>query len=141
MKLFARYQIQTDFTYVGKILRGTHADLNKVVTSKYDAYLVFNPMDTSYVDTRKSVAIVVTPLPGGYGAGSVIGNEYKEDYYASLYTHRDSQNKVWQGELRVDFDFSTTNRYQKIARNIFDKLLKKGFIPQTKIAPWRQVRG
>jgi hypothetical protein len=121
---------------MGKIPRRSHVDLNKVVTSKYDAYLVFNPMDTSYVDTHKSVAMVGTPLPGGYGAtGSVIGNQYKEDYYASLYTTGDALNKVWQGELSVDFDFATTYRYHKIAKNIFDKLLKNGFIPKTKVTP------
>ncbi len=96
-------------------------------------------MDTSYVDTHKSVAVVGTPLPGGYAAaGMVFGNQYKENYYASLYSPVDSLHNLWQGELRVDFDFATPNRYQKIAGNIFDKLLKSGFIPQTKMTPSRK---
>lgn len=129
IKHFAQYQIQCDFTYVGKIPRRSYLNLNKVLSSKYNGYLVLNPMDTSYADTHKSVAVVGTPLPGGYGAtGSVIGNQYKEDYYAELYINGNSLNKVWQGELKVDFDFATPTRYQKIAKQIFDKLLKNGFI-------------
>jgi len=129
IKLFVRSHIQCNFIYAGKIPRRSHINLKKIIASQYDAYLVLNPIDTSYIDVHKSVAVFASPLPGGYGAsGSVIGNQYKEDYYIELYTSNKSLNKVWQAELKVDFDVANPGRYEIIAKEIFDRLLKNGFI-------------
>lgn len=127
IKLFAQRKMQCEFSYMGKIPRGTHLNVDKIVTSKYDSYLLLNPMDTSYTDLHKQVAIVATPIGGGYGAyGSVIGNRYKEDYYVELYTtDKNELEKIWQGELKVDFDFSQPRIYKKVARSIFDKVVKR----------------
>lgn len=105
IQLFTQQGIHCEFNYVGKIPRGSHVNLKTIANPKYDSYLVLSPMDTSFVDIHKSVAVFATPLPGGYGAsGSLIGNQYKEDYYAGFYTSGSSLNKVWGGELKVDFD-------------------------------------
>ena len=130
MKLFKQHKIEADFTYLGKIPRRSHVDVNKLVTSKYNAYLIFHSMDTSYSNTHKDVAIVAATIPGGFASGSVIGNQYKEDFYAEFYTNVDSLNRVWQGELKVDFDFAKTTRYETIAKDLFEKLLKNGLIPK-----------
>ena len=129
IKLFTRSQIQCDFSYEGKIPRGTHINLENIFSSQYDTYLVLNPVDTSYINTQKNVAFFETPLPGGYGAtGNVIGNQYKEDYYVELYANNDTHNKVWQAELKVDFDVANPDKYKKIAKEIFNNLLKHAFI-------------
>ena len=129
IKLFGRSHIKCNFFYAGKIPRRTHVNLNKIIVSKYDAYLVLNPIDTSYIDVHKSVAVFASPLPGGYGAsGSVIGNQYKEDYYVELYSSNKSLNKVWQAELKVDFDVANPARYEIIAKEIFDRILKNSYV-------------
>jgi hypothetical protein len=130
IQLLARSHVQCDFTYAGKISRRSHVNVNKLVTSEYDAYLVLNPMDTAYINTNKDVAIVATPLPGGYGAsGSVMGNQYIEDFYVELYTNSNLLiTKVWQAQLKVDFDIANPGRYQKIAKGIVMKLINNGFI-------------
>ncbi|MDI9364201.1 MAG: hypothetical protein QM541_04560 [Flavobacterium sp.] len=129
IKNFKRLDITCDFTYEGKIPKGSHVDLKEIVTADYNAYLVINPIDTSYIDAHKDVGFFVTPLPSGYGAsGSVIGNQYKEDFYVELYTNNGLLNKVWQAELKLDFDVVNNDKYVKIAKEIFDRLIKNGFI-------------
>jgi hypothetical protein len=129
IKSFKRLNITCDYTYEGKIPRGSHVDLREIVTTDYNAYLVINPIDTSYIDAHKDVGIFATPLPGGYGAsGSVIGNQYKEDFYVELYTNNSLLNKVWQAELKLDFDVVNKDNYVKITKEIFDRLIKNGFI-------------
>jgi hypothetical protein len=129
IKLFVRSQIQCDFTYAGKIPRGEQVNLNDIVVSQYNSYLILNPVDTSYMDTHKNIGTFITPLPGGYtAAGSMMGNQYKEDYDVELYTNNNISNKVLQAELKLDFDVADAGRYKKIAKEIFNMLLKNGFI-------------
>lgn len=129
IKNFKRLDITCDFTYEGKIPKGSHVDLKEIITADYNAYLVINPIDTSYINAHKDVGFFATPLPGGYGAsGSLIGNQYKEDFYVELYTNNSLLNKVWQAELKLDFDVANNDKYVKIAKEIFDRLIKNGFI-------------
>ena len=133
IKLFARYHVQCDFTYAGKIPRGSRINFNNLITSRYDAYLVLSPIDTSYMNTFKSEAVIASPIPGSYGAlGSVIGNQYKENYYIELYSNNNLLNRIWEAELKVDFDVANPGRYQKIAKEIFTRLLKHGLISKNK---------
>ena len=128
IKSFAGANIKCDFTYIGKIPRGSHVNLNEVYKPQYDAYLLLNPIDTSYVDKNKQVAFFAAPLPGG-GArtGSTYGNQYKENYYIELYTNN-LVTKIWQAELDVDFDFAKPDRYKIIAKQVLKKLLYNGYI-------------
>lgn len=131
-KIFAREDIRCDFTYAGKIPRRSHIDMSTIVTSQYDTYLVINPIDTSFINAHKSKAMFVSPLPGGYSAsGSVIGNQFKENYYVELYTN-DSLEKLWQAELKVDFDVAHSDKFKKIAGAIFERFLKNGLLPRKK---------
>lgn len=56
--------MQSDFFYTGKIPKESQLDVKKMLASKYNGYLVLNPMDTSCMDTHKAVAAVGIPLPG-----------------------------------------------------------------------------
>ncbi len=129
IKLFVHSNIPCDFTYAGKISRGEQVNLKDIITFQYNSYLVLNPVDTSYMDTNKQVAMYGTPLPGGYaGTGSIMGNQYKEDFDVELYSSSHIVNRVWQAELKVDFDIANADRYKKIAKEIFKGLVKNGFI-------------
>ncbi len=129
IKLFSQYHVNCDFVYAGKIPRKSHYKIEKVMEPKYEAYLLLNPIDTSYMNNNKSVASFGMPTPGGGSVtGSKIGNQYIESFYVTLYTNKDSINKIWQAELKVDFDVAKPARNKQIAADIFDKLLKNGIV-------------
>lgn len=123
----AKNKIQSAYTYVGQIPRLSHLDINKLVTGNYDSYLILNPIDTSFVDLKKKVGFFVTPVGGRYYAsGDIIGRQYKEQFYVELYSgNKDKTEKIWQGILKVDFDFVQPDRYRKIAKEIVDKIVAK----------------
>lgn len=123
----AKNKIQSTYNYKGQIPRLSNLDINKVVTENYDSYLILTPVDTSFTNLSKSVGVFATPVGGGYVAsGNIIGRQYKEAFYVDLYSNNNnSTEKIWQGILRVDFDFVEPERYRKIAREIVDKIVKK----------------
>lgn len=125
VQLFARKQIPCAFTYVGKIPRGTNLDLNPIVTSEYESYLVLCPVDTAYTDLNKDVATYASPVAPGYLAyGTIRGTQYVEDFSVALYTkNKEGVEKIWQGELKLDFDFSQPRIYRKVAQSLFYKII------------------
>ena len=119
---FAKNKIQSSYTYLGQIPRLSHVDINKIVTENYDSYLILNPIDTSYADLKKEVAFFATPVV----SGDIIGRQYIEEFYVELYSsNKDKTEKIWQGILKVDFDFVQPARYKKIAKEIVDKIVAK----------------
>ncbi len=122
---FSKNNILCDFNYVGKIPRGSHLDLHKNLNPKYDSYLVFNPADTAYVNLGKETFIFVAPVGSSSVSGSGQGNQYKENYSIELISTSDSIRKIWEGELKLDFDFGRLDKYQSISKQIFQQIDKK----------------
>lgn len=125
----SKKDIRADYIYLGKIPKYSTVDMDTLIKKKYNAYLLFYPTDTSFVNNNKDQAEVWVPLPGGYSKSAVLaGNQYKENFWVQLYLENGSVQKVWKGILYLDFDFGHSSKYPGIAKKILDQLKKSGFI-------------
>ena len=111
-------EINATYYYDGNVDRNTQIDLKKLIDEKFDGYIVFNISDTSQV-TRKSTTLPLSiPISGGRGIASVNVNysrlKYAEDFYIQFFEFANTSVSIWEGVLKLDFDFSKARLYSSI---------------------------
>jgi hypothetical protein len=56
--------------------------------------------------------------------GTGYGNQYSEKYSITLYSSEGKLQKIWEGNLSVDFDVANKSKYKQISELIFSELSK-----------------
>ncbi len=124
IKELNRKNIEATYYYDGKLDRNTQINFKNFINEKYDAYIVFNLSDTSYVHKKNKSLPLNIPISSGGGTAQINLNysklRYAEDFLIEFFEYSNSKVSLWEAVLKLNFDFSK----EKFYHNITNMLVK-----------------
>lgn len=114
-----------EYQFLGKTTKQTPKQVENLLNSSYDAYMIFSPTDTSdfsiqsgtYYNSVNSTGFGPVNYSGRYSSINYAQNFKIESFEPGLKT-----SPTWAAKLYVDGDFSKKRMYSRISKKIIASL-------------------
>jgi hypothetical protein len=130
---FKKNNIIAEYTYIGKINRDSSINIKSTINDKYDAFIFFNPNDTSKIniDTYQNNNTVYLPSLGNSTINYQTNSRtilYKQAFEVSMYIPKNGLNSIWEASLRITIDFTNQKNYETISKKILQSFKQNKII-------------
>jgi hypothetical protein len=132
-KDFKKIKIKTEYNYIGKINKNSSINIKPILNKGYDAFIIFNPKDTSKIkiDTYQNNNSVYLPSLSDNRINYQTNTRtilYKQAFEISMYISNDAINSLWEASLRVTIDYTNDKNYARISKKILTNLKENNLI-------------
>ncbi len=120
---FKKKKIKTEYNYIGKINKDSSINIKSILNEGYDAFIFFNPKDTSKIniDEYQNNNSIYLPSLSNSRINYQTNSRtilYKQSFEVALYVPKEGLNSIWEASLRITIDFTNQKSYEIISKKL-----------------------
>ncbi len=130
---FKKKKIKTVYNYIGKLNKESSIKIKPILNEGYDAFIFFNPKDTSKININEYQNNNSIYLPSL--SNSRINYQtnsrtilYKQSFELAMYIPKEGLNSIWEASLRITIDFTNQKNYEIISKKLLSSFKQNKLI-------------
>ncbi len=120
---FKKKKIKTEYNYIGKINKDSSINIKSILNEGYDAFIFFNPKDTSKIniDEYQNNNSIYLPSLSNSRINYQTNSRtilYKQSFEVAMFIPKNGLNSIWEASLRITIDFTNQKSYEIISKKL-----------------------